>query len=356
MRRIKNLVKRVLFPALHSLGIYDRSIERHHKQKILVLTGHRVSSSNRQKQNGVPPLELEKGIPSERFEMIMRFLRERMNPVSLVDIVDFVTGRKPVPDRAISVTLDDGYLDNYMNAFPILKKYEIPATIFLATGFVDNDLMFWWDRVGEALKRTRVKRLQMQAVKDCLGRQGQHLPAVVYLHNQQQREDAWELLTSTIRWCHSDRVEKVVRTVEDLLEVRTEDYRDLHRTLTWGQVLEMNKNGIDFGAHTVSHPLLQTLTLAECEQELLQPKKEIEEKIQKPVVSFAYPFGDLGKDQQTAIKKKLVEYGFQCAFSVERGYVCRGSDPFELKRVGMGDLPLGMTMREWTAVLRQSVC
>jgi hypothetical protein len=99
---------------------------------------------------------------------------------------------------------------------------------------------------------------------------------------------------------------------------------------------------------------LHTLTADACAQEAVESKKTVEEKIQKPVIGFAYPFGDYNNAQKAALKKKLMEGGFQCAFLVEAGYVCKESDPFELKRLGIGGSPLGMTVRDLAAVVQQN--
>lgn len=353
MSKIRNAVKSVLVPTLFNLGVYDRSIERHHKNKIVILSGHRVSSATHEERNGVLPLELETGIPSERFEELLHFIKEKMNPVSLEDIVSFVNGKKDIPDRAVAVTLDDGYMDNYTNAFPLLKQYGIPATIFLATGFIDNDRLFWWDRIGEILKRTEIKKLEIGLIRDLLNGNGEALPATLDLSSQTGRNNTWDSLTTLLRRYEQDRVERIIGVLEDHLEVRPGSYRHDCAMLTWDQVLEMSRNGIDFGAHTVTHPSLPSLSPDDCEKEALESKKAIEERIQKPVISFAYPFGDFDRDKRAIMRKKLSDGGFQCAFLVEPGYACGESDPFELKRVYVGNAPLGLTVRSFSTVVQR---
>lgn len=354
MSKIRNTVKSVLVPTLFNLGVYARSIERHHKNKIVILSGHRVSSATHEERNGVLPLELETGIPSERFEELLHFIKEKMNPVSLEDIVSFVNGKKDIPDRAVAVTLDDGYMDNYTNAFPLLKQYGIPATIFLATGFINNDVMFWWDRIGEILKRTKIKNLEANRIGDFLNGNRGSLPDRLDLSTQDSRNNTWDSLTKILRRYETDRIERVIRVLEEDLEVTPGSYQHDCAMLTWDQVLEMSKNGIDFGAHTVTHPSLPSLTPDDCEKEALESKKAIEERIQKPVISFAYPFGDFDRDKRAIMRKKLSDGGFQCAFLVEQGYACKESDPFELKRVYVGNAPLGMTVRAFTSVVQRN--
>lgn len=354
MSKIRNAVKSVLVPTLFNLGVYDRSVERHHKNKIIILSGHRISSATHGERKGVLPLELETGIPSERFEALLRFIKEKMNPVSLEEIVNFVAGKKEIPDRAVAITLDDGYMDNYTNAFPLLKQYEIPATIFLATGFIDNDRLFWWDRIGEILKRTEIKKLEIGLIRDLLNGNGEVLPDTLDLSSQAGRNNAWDSLTTLLRRYEQGRVERIIGVLEDHLEVRPGSYRHDCAMLTWDQVLEMSKEGIDFGAHTVTHPSMPSLSTDDCEAEALASKKAIEERIRKPVISFAYPFGDFDPAKKAIMKKKLMNGGFQCAFLVEPGYACGESDPFELKRVYVGNAPLGMTVRAMATVIERN--
>ncbi len=314
---------------------------------------HRVSSRSSGKENGVSPLKFETGMPLEHFEKLMRFVNDQMHPVSLEEVVNFVTGKKGIPDRAVAVTFDDGYMDNYINAFPILKRYQIPATIFLTTGFIGTELIFWWDRIGEILKRTRIRELEMNGVRDFLSINKEWIPDLIHLNTQGERNGAWDLLTKALRQCSPDRVEKTIEFMEDRLEVRTEAYRHLHLMLTWEQIQEMSEAGIDFGAHTVSHPYLSESTADDFEKEVLGSKKVIEDRIRKPVTSFAYPFGDFAS-LPSAFKKRLREYGFQCAFLAEEGYVSSESDPYEMKRLGVEDASVGIVVRELTTLFRQN--
>jgi peptidoglycan/xylan/chitin deacetylase (PgdA/CDA1 family) len=350
---IKKKIKSLLYPTLLRLGIYDRIIEKYHRNKIVILWCHRVTPAIYKKPDSMPPLNFETGVTCQRFEELMRFLGEKMRPVSLQEIADFVAGNKEIPDRAVAVMLDDGYVDNYFHAFPILKRYHVPATIFLTTGFIGTNLMFWWDRIGEILKRTHSGSLEMGEIKYFLAGAGESLPNEFYLDTYSSRNRAWASLTAALRRCEPEQTAKVIQHMEDHLEVKAETYRHLHRMLNWEQIFEMSKNGIDFGAHTVSHPFLSDLTPEDFENETLGSKKAVEGKIQKPVIAFAYPFGGLPRST-SFMKEKLKEYGFRCAFLTEEGYVCAESDPYELKRISIGNVPLGNVVRELTTVFTEN--
>lgn len=141
--------------------------------------------------------------------------------------------------------------------------------------------------------------------------------------------------------------------MEDRLEVGSDAYKHLHPLLTWDQVQEMSRNGIDFGAHSVTHPLLSGVSPGEFEREVQGSKKTMEGKIGKLVTAFAYPYGGL-PNLRSEVKDNLRSYGFKCAFLLQGGYICETSDPFELKRVGIGNVSLGMTVRELVQTLKES--
>jgi len=79
-------------------------------------------------------------VTPEEFEKQMRYLKGEYNVVSLDEIIDFVGGKKVLPKNSVAITFDDGYHDNYLNAYPILKKYGLPATIFIASGYIGKEM------------------------------------------------------------------------------------------------------------------------------------------------------------------------------------------------------------------------
>jgi peptidoglycan/xylan/chitin deacetylase (PgdA/CDA1 family) len=349
MRRVKHGVKSILVPSLFGLGVYDRSIRRHHRRKVVIFSGHRVSSQGQQRRAGA--LALETGITAERFEELLRFLKAEMNPVSVDDVANFVAGKGDIPDRAVAITLDDGYRDNYTNAYPLLKEYGIPATIFLATGFIGNTHMFWWDRIGESLKRTRVDRVEKSWINGLLNGERAALPDTLDLSTHAGRNQAWDSLTTALRRCERDRRDGILAVLEERLAV--EPAESDSTMLTWEQVVEMSGNGVDFGAHTVTHPSFASTTTDECEREAVESKRAIEARTGKPVISFAYPFGDFNRDQMAIMKDRLRTAGFRCAFVVESGCVRADSDPYELKRVHVGNTPLAATVRATAMVVER---
>lgn len=344
------MVKRALCPLLLRTGVYERMIEKHHHNKLAILWCHRVRGDEL-RQSGMTSLRFEEGVKSSSFEDLIRFLRSRMHPVSMGDVVNFVNGVQPIPSRAVAVMLDDGYMDNYLNAFPILRRYGVPATIFLVTGYIGTGSIFWWDRIGEILKRTNHRRFATEEVKRCLNGTANGLPVEVSLTSTNAKNKAWRLLTASLKQCEPALIDEAVTLMERELGVKTEDFRHHHATLNWAQVREMSENGIDFGAHTVTHASLRSLPLARVMEEVLESKQAIETETGKPVVSLTYPYGD--HPDAAGVVPKLAASGFDCAFLSQNGYICPKSDPFALKRIALENLPVPVIVRELTAALKK---
>ena len=107
--------------------------------------------------------------------------------------------------------------------------------------------------------------------------------------------------------------------------------------LSWDEIRVMSWHNISFGAHTVTHPILTRMPLAEAAEEIITSKKTIEKQLQTPIKLFAYPNGSCD-DFNDSIKKVLRDAGFLCAVTTIWGTNIVHTDPFELKRIGIWDL------------------
>lgn len=114
-----------------------------------------------------------------------------------------------------------------------------------------------------------------------------------------------------------------------------DDEIDGPQMLTWEQIVEMSKGGVDFGSHTVNYPNLTKISLAEVEEEVIISKKSIEDMLGKNICDFAYPFG-LDQFYNDEIKKIITMCGFKYACTVVPGIVSCKNNPYGLNRIGMG--------------------
>ena len=124
---------------------------------VRILAYHRVN----------PRYEFPSDVPlasPEDFEEEIRYLTRKYRVIPLMELCRNLTNRDRIPSDAVVITFDDGYRDNYRYAYPILRKYGVPATIFLATGHIDSGTPFWWDRLGYAVHKTAQERLSLNGL------------------------------------------------------------------------------------------------------------------------------------------------------------------------------------------------
>jgi peptidoglycan/xylan/chitin deacetylase (PgdA/CDA1 family) len=231
-------------------------------------------------------------------------------------------------DPAVIVTLDDGYRDTYTHAFPVLRKYGIPATVYLIVHSVETGELPWYDRVFLAAQVTDKKFLELDALGRCsvpkgrarrLTLGGQMVAQLAQLPNDDRRRCCLELERLV-------PLPKAERT---------------NRMLDWTAVRTMRKEGISFGSHTLTHANVTRLTPAELEDELGTSKAIMERRMEIPVLDFAFPFGRLSADGAEQAKV-LCRLGYRSAVTTAGGLNRPGADGFTLRRSEMAEGPGGL--------------
>ena len=124
------------------------------RSQVKIIMYHRVGANNE--------IWSVDAVDSSDFEKQIRYLIKTHKIISLEELTKILIEKKSLQKRTAVITFDDGYKDNYINAYPILKKYNIPATIFLTTGHINSDKFFWWDRLGYILLNTKLKKINLE--------------------------------------------------------------------------------------------------------------------------------------------------------------------------------------------------
>lgn len=257
--------------------------------------------------------------PINVFARQMDYLAARVRVLPLGEAVERLH-RNDVPDNAVVVTFDDGYRDNYVNAFPILRQLSIPATIFLATGAIGTGTLLWHDTVFSAFRETRRRWFE-----GFDGSSTRHSLATV-----SDRCFALKHVLDFLRSVNDeDRRRWIDRLIECLgVEARTHS-SDL--MLRWDDVRAMHRAGISFGSHTVNHPILSRESPENVATEIRTSKRAIEAALGVSIDTFAYPSGRTA-DFTSAVKALVKEEGFLCGVTAVFGTNAPGQDPYELRR------------------------
>ena len=230
----------------------------------------------------------------------MEVLRARGKVLPL-SALDAVPARPNARAATVVVTFDDGYADNLYEALPVLQRFDVPATVFVATDAVDHAREFWWDDL---------ERLVAPAEYDAL----------------------W----ARLRDVSAQEREAVLDALRDATHVDSTPRRG-YKPLTPEELASLSRDArIEIGAHTASHARLAALTGASQRAEIEAGRVALQSIIDRPIESFAYPFGRAG--DYTAETMDLVrEAGFTRACTNHAGRVARSADRFALPRLYVQD-------------------
>lgn len=277
-------------------------------RRFQVLVYHRVSPETHPFFQPIGP---------DAFEKQVIFLKEHYRVFDLGELVER-SRRAQVPQRAVAITFDDGYRDNYEFAFPVLKIHSVPATIFLTTGSIGTDQPLWHDRVFDAFRHATVPRARLQSWPE----------VELKLAPGAERQSSLEM---TIRRAKYLPPREKLQLVEELEERLKPCRSGRVAMLTWDQVREMCHAGIGFGSHTVSHPILTCVDSVELKRELAASRGMVEDQLRAPCCGFAYPNGQPA-DYNEDVKAELKKCGYTYAVTTVPGFNTALGDPFELKR------------------------
>lgn len=257
-------------------------------------------------------------------------IRNHYKPLPLDKWVD--NGAEPSATNSLIVTVDDGYRDFLLYGFPVFRAFDIPCTVYLVSDFLDQKLWMWWDQLAFAFRHTKRDSLTLTLAQDDLSFQ---------LQDDAQREALGADIANRLTQVTNSERLRLVKLIPELLEVEIPATPPAEfEALKWEEVRQLAKDGVAFGAHTVTHPILSRLSDSQQKREEIEVSKlRIQQELDQPVQHFCYPNGLNGDfDQETVDIVK--QAGFKTATTTERGLNFPGSQPFTLRRLGIDpDLP-----------------
>ena len=317
MRTFRRLVKFTIAHALYYSGILYLLTRIRLRGRAVVLTYHRVIADEMlESSHSSPGIIVRKDV----FEKHLKIINNYLNPISIEQLQEYVAEKKPFPDRSCLLTFDDGWLDNYETAYPILKQYRVPAVIFLPFNYISNNLMFWQEEL--LLRLTHLlgsdNPNDCEFVKDLTATA--HTP-----NNMQLREYVSKIKTKD----YQD-----IDAVLELVRSRSKDNAmpvHYNRYMSWEQIIEMQRSGISFGSHSLSHRILTRIPREECTKELNNSKALLEAALGAPVTSIAYPNGD--HDEQ--VEHLAKQAGYTLGFTTERGYTEHDTNALTVPRINI---------------------
>jgi peptidoglycan/xylan/chitin deacetylase (PgdA/CDA1 family) len=286
-------------------------------------------------------------VTPKHFAQQLEVIRRYGVPMRLGQLVEALQDGK-VPKRAVVVTFDDGYADNLYNAKPLLERYDIPATVFVTTGHLGHPHEFWWDELDRlllqpgTLQDLPILNLNGQTWQSELGDTATYTTADYARHRDwhiEQQDDP----TPRHRLFRSlyQRLHALTEADRQLLlgELRTSAGaepigRPTHRTFSHDEVARLAEGDlVEIGAHGVTHAALAALSVGLQREEIRRSRAHLEEMLNRPVTSFAYPHGSYTSETLAVVR----ETGFSSACSSDTSVLRQGTDAFQLPRICVRD-------------------
>ena len=286
------------------------------KPKVTILMYHRIALAHDKQKNLLDSNVVS--VSLEDFEKQMKHLSKNGNVITFDEFLDCYK-KKGLTKDSVIITFDDGYKDNYLYAYPVLRKYKLSATISLTTGHINSNKLFWWDKIAYIIHKTKIKRFTL----DGLG-----------TFSLKNKPKIIQIIQEKVKKIPENKKNYLIARLAKKLNVKIPLARNLF--LSWNDVRKMSNNHISFSAHTVTHPILTRVSLKQAKDEIMLSKKKIERETKKQVSVFTYPNGDR-KDMSITINQFLEKNGFSFALSTIYGANDLNIDPFRLKRVSVED-------------------
>ena len=304
-RRFRRFTK----SALHSMGLVS-VIRRLSRNGVRILAYHRFPTDVR-------------GLHRQ-----CEHIRRHYTPVSMADIAANHHHGVPLPPNSLAVTVDDGYHDFLTFGHPVFEMFDVPATVFLVSNFIDGTLWLWWDAVEYALNHTRRQAMTF-SLPDGSKRNFELTTAT-------EREVAHvEICAAMTALTVTDRIQAFAGVARVLDVAVPSSPTAAYAPLTWEQIRGLTSRRVEFGAHTKTHPILSRVSDQEClRDEIISSKTRIEAEIGRPVIHFCYPNGRR-EDFTDAAVDLVSSGGFQTAVTTMRGINFSGVSPFLLRRLGV---------------------
>jgi peptidoglycan/xylan/chitin deacetylase (PgdA/CDA1 family) len=291
------------------------------RRGLLILNYHRIGNAEE--------TPFDSGVFSattEQFNSQITYLKRRFHMATLEEALSMLDGEVP-RGTSVLVTLDDGYLDNYTLAFPILRRHGVQAVFFLPTAFVGTGKLPWWDVIAYIIKHSAKEHIHLEYPE----------PANFDLIGEGPKQVSVRILRLFTQAVVKDP-EHFITELEKVCEVSRPQGRVERCFLDWNEAREMQQHGMAFGSHTHSHEILTKLSPEMQREEARCSREILEHELNRRIDILAYPVGlkhCFSADTISALKQT----GYRAAFSYYGGSNRQGEiQPFDIRRYGVSDL------------------
>ncbi len=318
MQKIINSVLEKKYPLVNPLYRHWKNI-RYGVQGLIYML-HRVDDICYDK---LYPNENMKVSPAFLEKIIKRYQKEGFLFISLDQLYEHLTSQHILDKPFIVFTLDDGYLDNYTQAYPVFKKYNVPFIVNITTSFPDGEALLWWYMLEDIILKNDFVRLLDGEVLECASERAKN-----------------EVFMKLRERCLKFGKEELELSLCDLFRYYPTDLYSYVKgmSMTWEQIAAMSKDPLcTIGGHTVTHPAFNRLTKDEIVWEVSRGCERLSEYIDKEIMHFAFPYGtqnEVGERELDIMK----QFDFKTIVTTRRNMITQESDLQKLSRIMLCEL------------------
>jgi len=287
------------------------------RSKALILMYHRFNRSD----DGV-------STSARAFGEHLQYLKAHYQLVPLSQIAEYIVSGINLPPGLAAITIDDGFLDAYEVAFPLLRRYDAPATLFVVTDFLDQKKWVWTDKLRFLTLQSREEEFDAtingRKLRFELKGRGSRLEAATHVNEM-------------LKELPDDEREGVIERIAETLNIVLPDLPTCeYAPLTWDQAREMDNNGVEIASHSLTHPILTLLDDERLSRELTESRSRLEAVLGREIRSFCYPNGNYNERVQREVERA----GYTSAVATVHGLNDLQSNPMALRRISAErDLP-----------------
>jgi peptidoglycan/xylan/chitin deacetylase (PgdA/CDA1 family) len=303
-------VKKTLLKTMYNVGAFA-PFHWASRNKVLILTYHRFGREKEASKVSIT-----------EFESHLEYLERHNRVLPLSETVECLRLGKSLPPNAAVITIDDGYADAYEIAFPLLKRFGFPATVYAITDFLDEKIWLWTDMMRFVLLNTKMDTVRIEfSETDVVEARGTH---------DASRFETATRINARLKKLPNDRKGAKIEEIAKLLDVDIPALPpSTFGSMNWSQAREMDAETVRIESHTVTHPILTNVGQDALDFEMRSSKKRLEEVLERTVDHFCYPNGSLDANVREAAKNA----GYASAVTTRYGFNNAGTDRFLMNRI-----------------------
>ncbi len=305
-----------------------------HKGKVMILMYHRIMSK---KELDLCLVQPGMYVRDDVFGKQIAFLKRRYQIISFNCFLDaHKAGKLDKNKRYCIITFDDGWMDNYLYAFPILKKLKVPATIFLPTSYIGTSKWFWNDKIAYLLDCRNVSMITEKEKKQVallfskFVKMDKNIATMLDFHMVREKQiEMIDEIIERLKVLPQSTIDELICKLSEIIGNNDHGERIF---LNWEEIAEMSRHDISFGSHSCSHRLLDMLSMDEIKNEAEDSMHILKEKKVNTVPIFCYPNGNYTQ----VVVDHVKACGYQAAVTTHSGLeACSPQDMFKLRRIAI---------------------